>query len=111
MFKRNVFLQVGPILALLSLFTPLLRAQPPELPPGAMQRKVTSSCTECHDAHIILQQRLSATAWGTEVDKMIKWGARVDPADRGAFIEYLGINLPPDKDPEVMPRAVAAKQR
>jgi hypothetical protein len=76
-----------------------------------MQHKVTSSCTECHDARIILQQRLRATAWGQEVDKMIKWGALVDPADRRAFIQYLSVNFPPDKAPEVMLRAVAAKRR
>jgi hypothetical protein len=110
-FKRKVFLRVGPIVAVLSLSTPLLRAQSPELPPGAMQHKVTSSCTECHDARIILQQRLSPTAWGKEIDKMIKWGAVVDPADRATFIEYLSVNFPPDKAPEVMPRALQAKRR
>ena len=26
-------------------------------------------------------------------------GALVDPADRGAFIEYLSVNFPPDKPP------------
>jgi hypothetical protein len=76
-----------------------------------VQHKVTPSCTECHDSPIIIQQRLSAAAWGKEVDKMVKWGALVDPADRGAFVEYLSINFPPDKAPEVMPRAVAAKRR
>jgi hypothetical protein len=110
-FKANAFLRVGPILAVLSLSTLLLRAQSPELPPGAMQHKVTTSCTECHDARIILQQRLSATAWGKEVDKMIRWGAMVDPADRATFIEYLRVNFPPDKAPEVMPRALEAKRR
>jgi len=110
-FKRDVFLRVGPILAVLSVSTPLLRAQSPELPAGAMQHKVTSSCTACHDARIILQQRLSATAWGKEVDKMIRWGALVDPTDRATFIEYLSANFPPDKAPEVMPRAAEAKKR
>ena len=110
MFKPKVFLQILPILAVSSVSTPLLRAQSPELPPGAMQPKVASSCTECHDARIIVQQRLSAAAWGKEVDKMIRWGARVDPADREAFIQYLSANFPPDKAPEVMPRAGAVKR-
>jgi len=110
-FKPKAFLQVLAILAVLSLSNPLLRAQSPELPSGAVQQKVASSCTECHDARIIVQQRLSETAWGKEVDKMIRWGAVVDPADRGAFIEYLSANFPPDKAPEAMPRALAAKRR
>ena len=44
--------------------------------------------------HIIRQQRLSSKAWAKEVDKMTKWGALVDPADRNAFIEYLSLNFP-----------------
>jgi hypothetical protein len=58
---------------------------------------------------MILQQRLSKAAWTKEVDKMIKWGAVVDPADRNGFIEYLSSNFPPDKSPEPMPRAVRGK--
>ena len=84
-------------------------SQSPELPSGAMQQKVTTACTECHGSRIILQQRLSKGAWTKEVDKMTKWGALVDPADRDGFIDYLSSNFPPDKAPAVMPRA-AAKQ-
>jgi hypothetical protein len=64
-----------------------------ELPPGAMQAKATAACTECHGARIILQQRLSKAAWTKEVDKMTKWGALVDPADRDALIDYLSANF------------------
>src|SRR5256885_16257317 len=45
------------------------------LPSGSIQSKVQTACTECHDAGIILQQRLSRKAWTKEVDKMIKWVA------------------------------------
>jgi hypothetical protein len=82
------------LLALCSL--PSLRAQTPELPAGPAQAKVTTSCLECHESRIITQQRLSKGAWTKEVDKMIKWGALVDPADRDSFIEYLSANFPPD---------------
>ncbi|HXW89088.1 MAG TPA: hypothetical protein VEK33_00940 [Terriglobales bacterium] len=110
MCKRNVVLKVGPILAVLAAVTPLLRAQSPQLPPGAIEPKVTTACTECHDSRIILQQRLSVTAWGKEVDKMIKWGAVVEAADRQAFIQYLSANFPPDKPADAVPRASAAKR-
>src|ERR1039458_7465148 len=43
-----------------------------DLPAGAMQAKATTSCLECHEARIILQQRLSKAAWTKEVDKMMK---------------------------------------
>ena len=72
-------------------------AQSPELPAGPIQAKVRTACTECHDSHIIIQQRLNNKAWLKEVDKMIKWGAVVDPNDRSAVIDYLSTNFPPDK--------------
>ena len=70
-----------------------------DLPAGPMQAKTTTACLECHEARIILQQRLSKAAWTKEVDKMVKWGAVVDAADRDALIDYLSTNLSPDKPP------------
>jgi hypothetical protein len=88
-----------------------LSAQSPDLPAGPAQAKVRTACTECHDSHIILQQRLSKASWTKEVDKMIKWGAVVDPNDRSAFIDYLSINFPPDKAPEPAERAASANRK
>ncbi len=70
-----------------------------------MQAKATIACTECHEARIILQQRLSKAAWTKEVDKMTKWGALVDPKDRDALIDYLSANFGPDKPPYEAPRS------
>jgi hypothetical protein len=70
-----------------------------ELPAGAMQAKASTSCLECHEARIIVQQRLSKAAWTKEVDKMVKWGAVVDASDRDALIDYLSDNFGPDKAP------------
>jgi hypothetical protein len=67
------------------------------LPAGPMQAKATTSCLECHEGRIILQQRLSKTAWTKEVDKMMKWGAVVEAADHDALVEYLSTNFSPDK--------------
>jgi len=72
-----------------------------------MQAKATTSCTECHEARIILQQRLSKGAWTKEVDKMVKWGAIVEAADRDALIDYLSTNFSPDQPPYVAPRSLA----
>jgi hypothetical protein len=76
-----------------------------DLPPGAMQAKATTACTECHEARIILQQRLSKAAWTKEVDKMTKWGAVVEPNDRQGLIDYLSANFNPDKPPYRPPRS------
>jgi hypothetical protein len=72
----------------------------PDMPAGAMQAKARTACMECHESRIILQQRLSKAAWTKEVDKMIKWGAVVDPKDRDALIDYLSTNFPADKAAE-----------
>jgi mono/diheme cytochrome c family protein len=79
--------------------------QTDSLPPGAMQAKARAACLECHQSRIILQQRLSKTAWTKEVDKMIKWGALVDEKDRDALIDYLSTNFSPDKPPYEPPRS------
>ena len=80
-------------------------AKPSEdLPPGPMQAKATASCLECHEARIILQQRLSKAAWTKEVDKMVKWGAVVDANDHDALIDYLSTNFSPDRPPYEPPR-------
>ena len=54
---------------------------------------------------------LGKAAWGKEVDKMIKWGAVVDPGDRDAFSEYLSENFPADKEPYVAPRTARATKK
>jgi hypothetical protein len=82
-----------------------------ELPPGPMQAKATAACTECHEARILLQQRLSKGAWTKEVDKMTKWGALVDPADRDALIDYLSTNFSPDKPPYVPQRTATVNEK
>jgi hypothetical protein len=85
------------------------RSQSLDLPAGPIQAKVRTACTECHDASIIRQQRLGERAWTKELDKMIKWGALVGPAERAAFIEYLSVSFPPDKPPSPAVR-VAQRQ-
>ena len=74
-----------------------------------MQAKATTACLECHEARIIVQQRLSKAAWTKEVDKMTKWGALVDPSDRDALIDYLSTNFAPDQPPYEAPRTSQGK--
>jgi len=80
-----------------------------QLPPGTTRQKAATACLECHEARIILQQRLSKAAWTKEVDKMVKWGAVVDASDRDALIDYLSTNFSPDKPPYEPPRTGAEK--
>jgi len=78
-----------------------------DLPAGAMQAKATTACLECHEARIILQQRLSKGAWTKEVDKMVKWGAVVDANDHDALVDYLSTNFSPDQPAYEPPRTAA----
>jgi hypothetical protein len=75
-----------------------------ELPAGPMQEKATAACSSCHEARIIVQQRLSKAAWTREMDKMAKWGAEFDPKDRDALIDYFSANFGPDRPPYVAPK-------
>ena len=99
------------ILVLVIVLCPALSAQSgapkltEDLPTGKMQQKATAACTECHEARIILQQRLSKAAWAKEVDKMIKWGAVVDANDHDALIEYLSANFGVDQPAYQPPRS------
>src|SRR5271165_7100449 len=94
-------------LCLVNAFAQTAAKPTEDLPAGAMQAKATTSCTECHEARIIVQQRLSKAAWTKEVDKMMKWGALVEAADRDALIDYLSTNFSPDKPPYEAPRSSA----
>jgi hypothetical protein len=104
LLKQRSLLAIVGFLAIAVIFPMGSRAQKSrvlnvtaDLPAGPMQAKATTACLECHEARIILQQRLSKGAWTKEVDKMTKWGAVVDPADHDALIDYLSSNFSPDK--------------
>jgi hypothetical protein len=79
-----------------------------QLPAGPLQEKAAAACLSCHEARIIVQQRLSKAAWTREMDKMVKWGAEVDPQDRDALIDYFSVNFGPDQPPYVAPKTVGS---
>jgi hypothetical protein len=75
-----------------------------QLPAGPAKEKAEAACLTCHEARIIVQQRLSKPAWTKEVDKMMRWGAEVDPKDRDALIDYFSANFGPDQPAYAAPR-------
>jgi hypothetical protein len=48
-----------------------------------------AACMACHDDHMMRQQHLTRAQWEKELDKMIGWGAPVNPTDRPAIVDYL----------------------
>lgn len=49
----------------------------------------TAACRTCHDTGFVEQQRLDAAAWGREVDKMVRWGAKVAADEKPALVAFL----------------------
>jgi hypothetical protein len=78
-----------------------------ELPAGPAQEMAANACLSCHEARIIVQQRLSKAAWTREVDKMTKWGAPVDPKDHDALVDYLSANFGPEQPPYTAPKTAS----
>jgi mono/diheme cytochrome c family protein len=70
-----------------------------ELPPGSGKETVTTRCLTCHEADLITQQRLSRAGWSRELDKMIRWGAVVDAAEREPMLDYLSAHFTPKPVP------------
>src|SRR5437016_5124816 len=64
-----------------------------DLPEGKGVEAVRDKCLICHEADLIIQQRLNRAAWGREVDKMIRWGAKVSEAEKEALVDYLSKNF------------------
>jgi DMSO/TMAO reductase YedYZ molybdopterin-dependent catalytic subunit len=56
----------------------------PQFPP-----QVKAACVGCHGEEMVAGQKLTRGQWEREVDKMVRWGAQVKPADRDALIEFL----------------------
>ena len=108
MFRFNFL--VGMVAVLCASLLWAQTPQAPDLPPGDMQAKARTACVECHDARIILQQRLSKATWQKEVEKMMKWGAVVQPEDKDSLIAYLSSNFSPDKPAEQAPRVAGARK-
>ena len=93
-------------LALLCTAADVAQSSPNEqLPAGPAKEKAEAACLTCHEARIIVQQRLGKTAWTKEMDKMIKWGAEVDPKDHDALIDYFSANFGPDQPAYAAPKS------
>jgi cytochrome c5 len=80
-----------------------------ELPPGPGVEPVRAQCLTCHEADLIAQQRLTRAGWEREIDKMIRWGARVAPGERDAMLDYLAARFGPRPEASRPEQAGAAR--
>ncbi len=76
----------------------LLTAKPSvaqQLPAGPGAEVLNKRCISCHDADIISSQTLSLIGWTRSVDKMVRWGATITPAEREVLQSYLAQHFAP----------------
>ena len=60
-------------------------------------------CLSCHEADLIVSQRLSRTGWTREVEKMVRWGAVVAGDEKEPLIDYLAVTFAPRKQTPAPP--------
>lgn len=65
-----------------------------DLPNGTGIELVRERCLLCHEADLIVQQRLSRAGWVREVEKMIRWGTVATDAEKEVIVNYLARALP-----------------
>ena len=65
------------------------------LPAGAGADVLKQRCVRCHESDIITSQKLSLAGWTRSVDKMVRWGAAVTPAEREVLQPYLAAHFGP----------------
>ena len=59
------------------------------LPDSAGVEVARAKCIGCHEADLIVSQRLSPTGWDREVAKMERWGAKLSAEERPVLVGYL----------------------
>lgn len=71
------------------------RAARQDLPEGKGAELARDKCLSCHEADLIVSQRLSRQGWTREVEKMIRWGAVASEAEKEVLIDYFAANFKP----------------
>jgi len=61
------------------------------------QDVLTRRCLGCHQADLIEQQRLAASGWTRELEKMGRWGATLPDAERDDLLRYLSNHFGPTR--------------
>ena len=75
-------------------FAACVLAGDPQVAQGGRQEE-QRACVPCHSLRLVNSQRLSAAAWGKELDKMERWGAVIK--DRQLLLDYLSQEYPETK--------------
>ncbi len=75
---------------------------------AVVHKSMQDNCLICHTEDMIAGQRLTATQWKAEVDKMIKWGSPLPKEAVDPLIEYLARKFS-DREPSHAPARTALR--
>ncbi len=71
----------------------LVSASQQDLPEGKGVELARAKCVTCHEADLIVAQRLSRQGWTREVEKMMRWGAKATDAEKEILIDYFSAHF------------------
>jgi mono/diheme cytochrome c family protein len=93
--SRLIKLSLALTVAFCGLMGANTRAARQDLPEGKGAELARDKCVSCHEADLIVSQRLSRQGWTREVEKMIRWGAAVSDAEKEVLIDYFAAHFKP----------------
>jgi len=66
-----------------------------DLPEGKGVELARDKCIVCHEADVIVAQRLTKPGWTREVEKMMRWGAKATDAEKATLVDYFSAHFGP----------------
>ena len=92
--SKLIKLSLALTVAVCGLMNANTRAARQDLPEGKGVELARERCVNCHEADLIVSQRLSRQGWTREVEKMIRWGAAVTDSEKAPLADYLAARFP-----------------
>jgi mono/diheme cytochrome c family protein len=92
--KLSVAVLIGVLIGGVSLLGNSAAA-PQDFPAGKGAELARAKCVTCHEADLIVSQRLSRLGWTREVEKMMRWGTALTEAEKETLIDYFAAHFPP----------------
>src|ERR1700710_2772879 len=86
-----------PFLALPLIVCSVSFADDVVLPDGKGKKIIEGNCADCHGLDQVVQSPMSLDDWRGTVNRMVKKGAGLSPAEIDTVVDYLAVNFPPEK--------------
>src|SRR5262249_61228404 len=93
--SNQIKMSLALMVAVCGLMSANTRAARQDLPEGKGAELARDRCVICHEADVIVSQRLSHQGWTREVEKMIRWGAAVSEEEKEVLIDYFAGHFKP----------------